>query len=423
MSAATPAAAGYPLTLDVAGRAAVVVGGGPVAARRARSLAEAGAEVHVIAPWACEDVHDLARSGAIRWSAREYGGPGDLAGAWLAHTATGDRPTDERVGRDCATLRLWCVDAGRAARSTAWVPASTSLSTPDGPVTLAVTAGGDPRRAVAVRNRLADTLALGGLPLRRRRPRVGTGWVALVGGGPGDEGLLTARARQLLAAADVVVVDRLAPRGVLDTLEEDVIVVDVGKTPGHHPVTQDEINDLLVEHARAGHGVVRLKGGDPYVLGRGGEERVACEAAGVQVEVVPGVSSALSVPAAAGIPVTHRGLARGFSVVTGHDELPGLPTGSDHTVVILMGVATLRRSMDALLASGRDPRCPVAVVEDGYGPGQRVTAAPLHRMADVAEAVGVRPPAVVVVGDVVTLSPQWRSQWPSQWRSQDGARS
>ncbi|WP_153396260.1 uroporphyrinogen-III C-methyltransferase, partial [Ornithinicoccus halotolerans] len=248
------------------------------------------------------------------------------------------------------------------------------------------------------------------LDLRRRRPRAGSGWVALVGGGPGADGLLTVRARELLAAADVVVVDRLAPRGVLADLPPEVRVVDVGKEVGHHQVPQQQINAMLVAEAAAGRGVVRLKGGDPYVLGRGGEERAACEAAGVPVEVVPGVTSAIAVPAAAGIPLTHRGLARSFTVVTGHDQVPHLPTGDDHTLVVLMGVARLRDTVAALVGNGRDADCPAAVVERGFLPGQRTTVAPLRELAERAAEAGVRSPAVVVIGAVVRLAPEWRTR-------------
>ncbi len=403
--------AGYPLMLDLDAREVVVVGGGPVAARRVVGLVAAGAVVRVVSPWVCEDLADMVGAGRVSWSERGYAGPGDLAGAWLVHAATGDVDVDRRVSSDAETLTLWCVDAGDAARSVAHVPASARVVTPDGPVTVAVSASGDPRRAAAVRDavvsRVRDELAHGALPLRRVRRRGGRGWVALVGGGPGEIGLLTTRARTLLAAADVVVTDRLGPRAVLDELPADVHVVDVGKKPGHHAWRQEEINDEIVRHALEGRAVVRLKGGDPYVLGRGGEERLACEAAGVPVEVVPGVTSAVSVPAAAGIPVTHRGLARGFTVVTGHDEIRSVPSGSDHTVVLLMGVAGLRRSALTLSEGERGGDCPVAVVEDGWGPGQRVTVGTLADIADRAGAVGVRSPAVVVVGDVVTLSPSW----------------
>jgi uroporphyrin-III C-methyltransferase / precorrin-2 dehydrogenase / sirohydrochlorin ferrochelatase len=152
---------------------------------------------------------------------------------------------------------------------------------------------------------------------------------------------------------------------------------------------------------------VRLKGGDPYVLGRGGEERLACEAHGIPVEVVPGVTSAVAVPAAAGIPVTHRGVARGFTVVTGHDELPAVPPGTDHTVVLLMGVGRLARSVRSLLETGRPASCPVAVVERGFLPDQRVTFGTLADIAELAREVGVENPAVVVIGDVVRLSPDF----------------
>src|SRR5699024_10754269 len=269
-------------------------------------------------------------AGQVEWEQRGYAGASDQAGAWLVHTATGDPVVDAAVGAacqdqqiwagdagpaarsrawvparadldtpagpatparaaagdpvvdaavgaDCQDQQIWAGDAGSAARSRAWVPARADLDTPDGPVTLAVSAAGDPRRAGAVRDQLAQVLRSGQVDVRRRRPRPGGGWVALVGGGPGDPGLLTTRGRELLAAADVVVVDRLAPRSVLATLPDDVLVVDVGKQPGRHRVRQEEINALLIEHGNAGRGVVRLKGGDPFVLGRGGEERQACQ--------------------------------------------------------------------------------------------------------------------------------------------------
>jgi uroporphyrin-III C-methyltransferase/precorrin-2 dehydrogenase/sirohydrochlorin ferrochelatase len=229
--------------------------------------------------------------------------------------------------------------------------------------------------------------------------------VALVGGGPGDPGLITTRGRVLLAQADVVVVDRLAPRALLDGLDEDVLVVDVGKTPDHHPVPQERINAVLVEHALAGRRVVRLKGGDPFVLGRGGEEALACRAAGVPYEVVPGVTSAVAVPAAAGIPVTHRGLARQVTVATGHDDLDWAALGRlEGTLVLLMGVTHLARSAARLVEHGRDPRTPVAVVEEGCTPHQRTTTATLSTVGAVAAARGVRNPAVVVVGEVVGLA-------------------
>jgi uroporphyrin-III C-methyltransferase len=237
-----------------------------------------------------------------------------------------------------------------------------------------------------------------------------SGRVILVGAGPGDAGLLTIRGLRALEAADVIVADRLGARSVLDGLAADGVeltaeVVDVGKLPGHHAVPQDAINELLVTLATAGKRVVRLKGGDPYVFGRGGEELAYCRDRGVHVEVVSGITSAISVPAIAGIPLTHRGLATTFTVVTGHDQIRSLSGGRDHTVVLLMGVGTLANSAITLARGERGSDCPVAIVEDGYGPNQRVTVGTLDTIAYQAAVRGIRSPAVVVVGDVVRLSP------------------
>ena len=236
-----------------------------------------------------------------------------------------------------------------------------------------------------------------------------TGRVTLVGAGPGDAGLLTLRGLRALQEADVIVADRLGARAVLKQLAAEGValgaeVVDVGKLPGHHRVPQEGINALLVQEALAGRNVVRLKGGDPYVLGRGREEQLHCEAAGVPVVVVPGVTSAVSVPAAAGIPVTHRGVADSFSVISAHDQLSQVPGGPDHTVVLLMGVNTLGHSAHVLAAGERGDDCPVAIVEDGYGERQRVTIGTLATIAHLAAARQVRSPAVVIVGDVVRLA-------------------
>ncbi|GAA1399256.1 MULTISPECIES: uroporphyrinogen-III C-methyltransferase [Oerskovia] len=422
----------YPLGLRIAGRLVVVVGGGPVAARRTRSLVLAGAHVRVVAPEVCEDLALLVAplpdgaarpdgpgaAGSVAWEARSFR-PGDLEGAWLVHTATGSSEVDAAVAAEAEALRVFCVSAGDAEAGSAWVPAvarvtvaddtTSAATTATTEVVVAVNAGRDPRRAQRVRDAIDALLATGELPLRPVRPAAGRGSVALVGGGPGDPGLVTARGRRLLAQAEVVVTDRLGPRALLDELADDVVVIDVGKTPGFHPVPQEEINALLVEHALAGRRVVRLKGGDPYVFGRGGEELIACEEHGIPVEVVPGVTSAVSVPAAVGIPVTHRGWSRGFTVLTGHEDIGKVPAASDHTVVLLMGVSRLRDSAAALVASGRSPETPVAVVEDGYGPRQRSTVGTLATIADVATAAGVRAPAVTVIGDVVRVSPAWRA--------------
>jgi len=216
---------------------------------------------------------------------------------------------------------------------------------------------------------------------------------------------MTVRARRLIAEADVVVADRLGPAAeLLAELPADVLRIDVGKEPGSHPVPQEEINELLVAHARAGKRVVRLKGGDPFVFGRGGEEVLACVAAGIPVDVVPGTSSAISVPQAAGIPVTHRGTAMAFHVVNGQAEVTPatLAALADDavTTVILMGVRALPRIAEAARRAGVADDRPVAIIENGHTPSQRTTHTTLGHAADEARAVGVRNPAVIVVGDV-----------------------
>ncbi|AJT41861.1 uroporphyrinogen-III C-methyltransferase [Psychromicrobium lacuslunae] len=394
----------YPTSLRLLGRAVVVVGGGPVAARRAKALLDAGARLTVVAPEICQQMRDLLDAGLLDWRQRSYQS-GDLEGSWLVHTATGVAEVDQRVAQEAEEQRIWCVNAADQNNSTAWTPSVARLDD----ITVAVNAGGDPRRAVALRNSIITALEIGeldaerGSPLRRHRQHPGS--VALVGGGPGAEDLITVRGRKLLAQAEVVLADRLGPRSLLGRLAADVKLIEVGKSPERHPVPQQEINRLLVAHARAGKRVVRLKGGDPFVLGRGGEEAEYCRAHSVDVEVVPGVTSAISVPAAAGIPVTHRGLARGFTVVSAHEDLADVPDGADHTVVLLMGVATLRRAAVTLTTKRRDAGCPVAIIEDGFGTAQRITIGTLGSIAEQAEAIGVRSPAVVVIGDVVRISP------------------
>lgn len=275
---------------------------------------------------------------------------------------------------------------------------------------MAVTAGGDPGRARAIRDAVALALDTGALPLRPRRP-AHPGWVALVGGGPGDPGLITVRGRRLLAEADVVIADRLAPHELLRQLAPGVEVVDAGKAPGAHTLDQDAINALLVERARAGQRVVRLKGGDPHVFGRGGEEALACARAGVRFTVVPGVTSAVAAPAAAGIPLTHRGVSRDFAVVSAHPGPAGPGGGVDWdahargtgTLVLLMSVGLLEEAAAELVKRGRPPDTPAAVICAATTPGQRVVESTLAAVADEARRRQVRPPAVVVVGEVVRL--------------------
>jgi uroporphyrin-III C-methyltransferase len=237
------------------------------------------------------------------------------------------------------------------------------------------------------------------------------GCVALVGAGPGDPGLMTVRGLAALRQAEVVVYDRLVDPRLLDEAPASALRVFVGKASGAHTLPQEDINTLLVAHARRGRRVVRLKGGDPYVFGRGAEEAGALAAAGIPFEVVPGVSSALAAPAAAGIPLTHRAVASSFAVVTGHEDerrasarvdWSRLGTAVD-TLVILMGLENLPRIARSLIDAGRAADTPVALVERGTTTAQRVVVGRLDSIAALAVSAGVRSPAVIVVGDVVAL--------------------
>jgi uroporphyrin-III C-methyltransferase len=242
------------------------------------------------------------------------------------------------------------------------------------------------------------------------------GTVDLVGGGPGDPGLITVRGVQLLRQADVVMHDRLIGAELLGEVRREALLIDVGKGPGDAPYSQAEINDLLVEHARAGKSVVRLKGGDPFVFGRGSEEMEACRLAGVRVRVVPGITSAIAGPAAAGIPVTARGIASSFTVLTGQlstsdgDPSPRsgqarsvLPVLSDHTLVIMMGRSNLAALATELIVMGRDPSTPVACIQSATTPNQRVTRATLGTIAEAADRDGLVSPVVTVIGDVAAI--------------------
>lgn len=235
-----------------------------------------------------------------------------------------------------------------------------------------------------------------------------TGRVTLVGGGPGTDDLLTVAAVRALAEADVVLYDRLAPHTRLSEHAPNAELIDVGKRPGHHAIPQSEIEALIVAHAEAGARVVRLKGGDPYVLGRGSEEVLACHRAGIPVEVVPGVTSAVAVPAAAGIPLTHRGVSHLFTVVSGHAPLTEAElthlAGLGGTIVVLMGVGALPSLTAGLARAGLDAEMPVAIIERGFQAGQRTTTGTLSDIVGAAGRAQVSSPAVVVIGEVVRLA-------------------
>jgi uroporphyrin-III C-methyltransferase/precorrin-2 dehydrogenase/sirohydrochlorin ferrochelatase len=400
----------YPSGLRLEGRRVVVVGGGRVAQRRLPFLIACGAAVEVISPATTPAVEGHARSSDIVWHERRYE-DGDLAGAWYVVVATDDPEVNDQISGEAERERIFCVRSDDATQATAWTPATGR----HGPLTVAVLGSRDPRRSASVRDEILTRLRSGEIAAPKDRTRVPG--VVLVGGGPGDPELITVAGRRALQEADVVVVDRLAPRELLAELAPDVELIDATKLPRGRAANQDAINALLVDRAQAGQSVVRFKGGDSFVFGRGFEEVLACAAAGVPCRVIPGITSAVSVPALSGIPVTHRGVAHDFTVVSGHlppehpDSLVewsalGRLTG---TLVLLMAVENLGAIAAALQAHGKRPGMRAAVIQDGSMASERVLFSTLeHVAADVARQ-GVRPPAIVIIGDVVDVaSGTWR---------------
>ncbi len=398
----------YPVGLRLTGRRVVVLGGGQVAQRRLPALLAAGADIMLISPEATPSVEAMADTGEIRWTRRPYE-YGDLTDAWYALIATSDHVANEAASAEAETRRIWCVRSDDASAATAWTPAT---GRSEG-VTVAIltTDRPDPRRTAAIRDAVVEGLRDGTLVAPHQRTK--TPGVALVGGGPGDPDLITVRGRRLLAEADVVIADRLGPRDLLAELPPHVEVIDAAKIPYGRFMAQEAINNALIEHAKAGKSVVRLKGGDPFVFGRGMEEAQALAEAGIPCTVVPGISSSISVPGAAGIPVTHRGVAHEFTVVSGHvapDDERSLVdwaalAKARGTLVVLMGVDKIGKIAETLIAGGRAPETPVALVQEGTTAAQRRVDATLATVAEIVTAEGVRPPAVIVIGDVVTVGP------------------
>ena len=358
--------AGLRVELPVAGRDVLVVGGGPAALGKIALLRGSDANVTVVASTALASIADLAERGLIRWHQRELRSA-DVDECWLVYAATGDDAADADVVEHAAGRQRFCL------------PGSGGVAAPD--------------------------------PAGRKR--LG-GRVVLVGGGPGDPGLITVTGLTAIREADVVVHDRLAPLAVLDEVRKGAVIIDVSKIPGGATTPQEEINRVLIEHAAAGRSVVRLKGGDNFVFGRGGEEWQACAAAGIEVQIVPGVSSALAVPALAGVPLTHRTANQGFTVITGHVP-PGDPrsmldyaalASARTALVIMMGVGNLAAISSELIAQGMDPLTPAVTIADGSLPGQRSVLASLSEIGAATAAAGVRPPAITVIGSVAAFDPR-----------------
>jgi len=447
----------FPLFIDLQGRDTAVVGGGAAAAAKVRLLRQAGASVVVVAPAVTAEIARLSAAGAVTWRQRRFRTE-DLHGVAIAYAATDDpaeaaavsaaahqagvpvnvvdRPdlssfaTPAIVDRDPVTV---AVSTGGAAPALAqrirgdieaMLPPETGALAAfaarfrevvrakvpaagrhafwsrvfAGPVADAVLAGDEPRAAATMAAALNRPAA----------PEAGR--VAIVRAGHGAADLLTLRALQALQSADVVVHDRLVGPEVLDRARRDAERIYVGKAKGRHALSQDAINDLLVRLARDGRRVVRLKGGDPFVFGRGGEEKDYLEARGIAVEVVPGITAATAAAAAAGIPLTHRGVAQAVTFVTAHaaDGEPDLDWGAlarlGHTLAIYMGLTTAARTAERLIAHGLDAATPAAVIENASLPGQRVIATTLARLgADVA-AHRLDGPALILVGEVAAAA-------------------
>jgi len=397
----------YLAGLDLAGRRVVVIGGGTVAQRRLPRLVGSGAAVEVISPSATPVVEAMASTGEIIWHARPYA-DGDLDEAWYVLCCSSDPAVNAAVSAEAERRRVFCVRADAGSAGSAVTPATGD----HGGLLVGVLAGGEHRRSGAVRDGLLHALREGVVSDQASGASAPSG-VALVGGGPGDPDLITVRGRRLLAQADVVIADRLAPQELLDELPPTVTVIDAAKIPYGRAASQEAINSLLISHARAGRFVVRLKGGDPYVFGRGFEELLACAAADIPVTVVPGVTSAFSVPAVAGVPVTHRGVAHEVVVVSGHvapDDPSSLTDWSAlarlrGTVVLLMAVDRIDRIATALIKGGRPTDTPVAVIQEGTTRNQRVLRSTLDKVATEVADAAIRPPAIIVIGPVADLTP------------------
>ena len=397
----------YLVGLRLAGKKVVMIGGGTVAQRRAPVLIAHGAQVHVVAREATPAVEVLSRQQpGITLELRDYR-DGDLEDAWYAIAATDDPAVNAAVVAEAERRRIFCVRADAGRDGTAVTPASFDYEG----LMVGVLASGEHRRSAAVRSAIREAFQQGRIApdiVASTASDVVPGGVALVGGGPGDPELITVRGRRLLAHADVVVADRLAPPELLAELPPNVEVIDAAKIPYGRAMAQEAINDVLIERARAGQFVVRLKGGDPFVFARGYEEVLACAEAGIPVTVVPGVTSAIGVPALAGVPVTHRAVNHEFVVVSGHlspddpeslvnwDALATL-TG---TLVLLMAVERIDRFAEVLITGGRPAQTPVLVVQHGTTAAERILRATLADVPEQIRAEGIRPPAIIVIGPV-----------------------
>jgi uroporphyrin-III C-methyltransferase / precorrin-2 dehydrogenase / sirohydrochlorin ferrochelatase len=455
----------FPVFFDLTGQRVLIVGGGEVALRKVSLLERTGALITVVAPEIAPELMQRAAAGKLKLAIREFA-PDDLDGARLVIVATSRRAVNRWIANlsESRNIPVNVVDDREASRFI--VPAIIDRD----PVLVAVSTGGtSPVLARRLRERLEALIparigelaswlkALRSTARRKLRdteerrrffeavvdgpagrrfiegddqgarriaqqllattstaPRA-AGQVTLVGAGPGDPELLTLKALRALQDADVILHDRLVPPEVLDLARRDAARICVGKAAGHLGSTQEEINALLIEHANQGKRVVRLKGGDPFVFGRGGEELQALAAAQINFSVVPGITAALGAAAYAGIPLTHRDHAHSVSFVTGHAQVHGNETGKEPdwralampgtTAVFYMGLARLDHIVEKLLEHGAAAARPAGIIAQGTTPNQRVVTATLATLLDAAARANLESPALLVVGDVVALQP------------------
>jgi uroporphyrin-III C-methyltransferase/precorrin-2 dehydrogenase/sirohydrochlorin ferrochelatase len=449
----------FPAFLDIRDRPVLVVGGTENAARKVRLLRKAHARVVVVARRLDAELQDLADAGRIQHVARCFKAH-DVPGKAAVIAATGRGDVDEAVAKVARPRDVPVNVVDRPWACTFITPAIVDRD----PLTIGISsAGAAPVLARRIRERIEAMLparigeltafaegfreaVANRLPPGPRRLRfwetffdssvaddvlagreakaregmmrlvngeateADTGQVAIVGAGPGDPDLLTFKAVRFLQRADVVVHDRLVNPEIVDYARRDAERIDVGKAPGAHARTQAEINDLLIAHARAGAKVVRLKGGDPFVFGRGGEEVAALHDAGVQVELVPGITAATGCAATAGIPLTHRDHAQAVTFVTGHAASPEAEPDwaalarSNHTLAIYMGVAGAERIAERLMAHGLSPDTPAAIVENGTTAQERTLPTQLAALGGTVAERHVRGPAMLIIGQVAAFA-------------------
>ena len=450
----------FPLFADLRDRAVLVVGGGAVAERKVEALLQAGALPLLVSPVLNEKLQAWHDAGRIRWQVGEFH-EASLDEAWLVIAATDHHAVNRKVYEAATARRILANVVDEAEVCSFHSPAVVQR----GPLQIAISSGGgapmlarhlrrqletlldeslgtlaelltrqrDAIRArfpdLGLRRRFFETLLAGPLPrlLRQRLPAedanawlqaalhdettaTPAGSVVLVGAGPGDPGLVTLNALRAMNEADVILHDRLVSAEVLRLSRRDAMRIEVGKSAGHHSMSQDDIHALMLEHARAGKRVVRLKGGDPFVFGRGGEELEFLRAHAIPFEVIPGITAAVACAAYTGIPLTHRDHAQSLRLVTAHckeslDTLDWATLAQDQqTLAFYMGVNGLEKIQERLLLAGMNPALPFALVENGSRPQQRVVTGSLGRLAQTARQHQAQSPALLIVGEVAALA-------------------